>query len=56
MQFSTVSFRSIALAATLAAAGASANALTIPANGLVANSVQAFSQSPWTPSTLAAWS
>jgi hypothetical protein len=43
MQFSA-SFRSIAVAATLAAAGASANALTIPANGLVANSVQAFSQ------------
>jgi len=44
MQFSTVSFRSIAIAAALTAAGASANALTIPANGLVANSVQAFSQ------------
>ena len=44
MQFSTVSFRSVAIAAALAAAGASANALTINSAGLVANSVQAFAQ------------
>ena len=45
MQMSSLSFRSIAVAATLLAAGASAHAdLTIPANSLVANSVQAFSQ------------
>lgn len=40
-----LSFRSIAVATALVAAGASAQAaLTIPANSLVANSVQAFSQ------------
>ncbi len=40
-----LSFRSIAVATALVAAGASAHAnLTIPANSLVANSVQAFSQ------------
>ena len=44
MQFSTVSFRSVAIAAALVAAGTSANALTINSAGLVANSVQAFSQ------------
>ena len=44
MQFSTVSFRSVAVAVALVAAGASANALTINSAGLVANSVQAFSQ------------
>jgi hypothetical protein len=44
MKFSTVSFRSVAIAAALAAAGASANALTVNSAGLVANSVQAFSQ------------
>lgn len=36
--------RSIAIAAALIGAAASANALTIPANSLVADSVQAFSQ------------
>lgn len=40
-----LSFRSIAVATALVAVGASAHAgLTIPANSLVANSVQAFSQ------------
>ena len=40
-----LSFRTIAVATALVAAGASAHAnLTIPANSLVANSVQAFSQ------------
>jgi hypothetical protein len=37
-------FRSISIAVALTAAGASAHALTLPANGLIANSVQAFSQ------------
>jgi hypothetical protein len=45
MQISSLSFRSITVAAALLAAGASAHAdLTIPANSLVADSVQAFSQ------------
>jgi len=44
MQISSLSFRSITIAASLLAAGASAHAdLTIPANALVADSVQAFS-------------
>ncbi len=44
MSFASLTIRSIALAATLMAAGTSANALTIGTSGLVANSVQAFSQ------------
>jgi hypothetical protein len=39
-----MTIRSIAVAAAMLAIGSSANALTIPANSLVANSVQAFSQ------------
>jgi hypothetical protein len=45
MQISSLSVRSVTVAAALLAVGASAHAdLTIPANSLVADSVQAFSQ------------
>ena len=43
MKFATLTIRSIAVAAALLAAGASANALTISSTGITANSVQAFS-------------
>jgi len=44
MRFSTLSLRSVSIAAALVAATATAHAsLTIPVNALVANSVQAFS-------------
>lgn len=43
MTFSSLTIRSIAVATALLAAGASANALTIGTNALVANSVQQFS-------------
>ncbi len=44
MSFANLSIRTIAIATALVAAGTSANALTIGTSGLVANSVQAFSQ------------
>lgn len=44
MTFSSLTIRSIAVATALLAAGASANAMTIGTNALVADSVQAFSQ------------
>ncbi len=44
MTFNKLSTRSLSMAAVLLAVGASANALTIGTTGLVANSVQAFSQ------------
>ena len=44
MTFNKLSIRTIAVAAALVAVGTSANALTIGTSGLVANSIQAFSQ------------
>jgi hypothetical protein len=43
MNFAQLSLRSIAIAATLAAAATSSQALTIPSQGLVSDSVQQFS-------------
>ena len=44
MQVSSLTLRSLAVAVSLVAVGTSAQALTIASNGLMANSVQAFSQ------------
>ena len=44
MKVSSLTLRSLAVAVSLVAVGTSAQALTIAANGLMANSVQAFSQ------------